>query len=214
MAHPHANVREREQHHAEEHVRKAGYKAGGAVHPDAAEDRKQIAAAVHKHERHDHKGEALTPLRSGGKIGGHEAKARADRYARGGHVKKGGPDRINIVIATGGGEPERQMAFREGAQVGSKMGAMAAARPPMAGPGGPPMPPPRPPVGPPPGAPPMGAPLGAGVVPPRPPGMMKKGGRVNTEGGGGGAEGRLEKAGMTDAIHVRAHTRRRAGGRA
>lgn len=210
MSHPQAECRSDEQKHAEAHVRKAGYKAGGRV-SDEEQDRKLVAEGVHKHERHDHKGEPLTPLRGGGKVKGKMPKMRADRYARGGHVKsKGGPDKINIIIATGGGEPERQMAFQQGAQVGTKMGAMAS-RPPMA----PPMPP-RPPAGPPPGMPP-GMPPGAppmapGAMPPRP-GMMKRGGKVVEMGGAGGGEGRLEKAGMEGMIKVKAHTRRRAGGR-
>lgn len=42
---------------------------GGKVDKsDVKQDKKMIAAAVHKHERHDHKGEPLTPLKKGGKV--------------------------------------------------------------------------------------------------------------------------------------------------
>lgn len=209
MAHPHEHVRADDQKRAEARVRSAGYRGGGAVH-DAAQDRRMIADAVHKHERHDHAGEPLTKLRGGGAVKGEMGARRADKYARGGQVKSGSksPAKINIVIATGGGEPERQMAFQQGAQVGTKMGAMAAAKPPM--PSRPPMvgaPPPMPPP-PMPGAP--GAiPPGGGMMPR--PGMMKRGGRLLTAGAGGG-EGRLEKAGMERMVSVRAHQRRKAGG--
>jgi hypothetical protein len=222
MSHPHAHVRAEEQKLAEAHVRRSGYKVGGRI-SDEKQDREAVANGVHKHERHDHPGKPLTPLRGGGKVKGHAGKPRADRFARGGKVKSsGGPAKVNIVIATGGGEPERQMAFQQGAQVGTKLGAMAG-RPPM---GSPPMPP-RPPMGgmppgqpgmPPPGgmppgggAPPM-MPPGGGAMPPRP-GMMKRGGRLVEKGGAGGGEGRLEKAGMADMVKVKGHTRRKAGGR-
>ena len=212
MAHPHAHVREERQREAEARVKSAGYKTGSGVRPDAA-------AAVHKHERHDHKGEPLTPLRGGGKVGGREGAHRMDRMARGGKVR-GGPAKVNVIVMTGGGEPERQMAFGQGTQVGAKLGAAAAARPPAVPTNaGAPMPPPRPPIGGPGAMPPaMGAPPmmppGAGAVPPppRPPGMMARGGIV-TEGGAGGGEGRLEKAGMEGMVSVRAHQRRKAGGR-
>jgi hypothetical protein len=210
-----AELRRKEQSSAEDYCRKAGYKSGGGVKSDAAQDRASIAGAVHKHERHDHPGEPLTKLRGGGKVGGSKAKPRLDRFARGGKVGKGP---INIIISTGGGEPERQMAFQQGAKVGAAVGGAAGApRPPMMPPpGGPGMPPPgagMPPGGPPPMAGPM-APAMAGVPPmARPP--MKRGGsvKVNTVGGSESGIGRLEKSGMDDLVPVKAHARRRAGGR-
>lgn len=133
-------------------------------------------------------------------------------YARGGKVR-GGPDKVNIVIATGGGEGERQMAFKQGLQTGAAVGG-AQSKPPMMPPPGAMAPPPGMPPGgpmPPPGA--IG-PMAGGMPPgmlPRPP--MKRGGKVTEWGGAGGGEGRLEKAGMADEINVREHTRRRSGGR-
>lgn len=43
-------------------------KAGGRVekHDDAAMDKKMVAAAVHKHEEHDHPGKPMTKLAKGG----------------------------------------------------------------------------------------------------------------------------------------------------
>lgn len=208
----HASLRREEQAKAEAHAKRAGYKVGGAV--DAEQDRKAIAGAVHKHERHDHKGEPLTPLRWGGEVAGKEGKARPDRRARGGSVKGKGPSKINIIIATGGGEGERHQAMQQGMQVGAKLAS--AARPPMLPPGAG-MPPPGL------GAPPPGLPPGAmppGALPPRPPmgapGMgMKRGGGVYPlkDAASGGARGRLQKAGMEDRVPVKAHSRRKAGGR-
>jgi hypothetical protein len=41
---------------------------GGAVHEDVAMDKKNMAKAVHKHEKALHKGEPLTKLAKGGKV--------------------------------------------------------------------------------------------------------------------------------------------------
>lgn len=185
--HPHHAVRSEHEAHARAHVRKAGYAAGG----DIAQDKKMIKKAVREHEGHEHGGKhTALKLRAGGHVKGEQGKHRADKMARGGRTgkKSGG---VNIVIATGGGEPERRMAFQQGAQVGAQMGKMAAAsapRPPMMPPpgagGAPPgAPPPRPPMaGPPPGA---GGPPPGGMPP------MKRGGGVKmrdawTEKHGGG----------------------------
>lgn len=45
-----------------------GFAKGGAVKADAAQDKKVAAVAVHKHERHMHKGEPLTKLARGGAV--------------------------------------------------------------------------------------------------------------------------------------------------
>lgn len=218
--HPHEHVRSKEQREAEHHVRRSGYKAGGRIESDEKQDARVVTKGVHEHEKHLHKGEPETDLhlKGGGKVKGDAPRHRADKMARGGKVK-GGPSKVNIVIATGGGEGERQMAFKQGLQTGATVGA-AQSKPPM-------MPPPgaRPPMAPPPGMPPgAGGPPGGpmppgaamtgglpGTMPPRPP--MKRGGKVVEWGGAGGGEGRLEKAGMENEIKVREHTRRRSGGR-
>lgn len=50
-----------------------------------------IKAAVHKHEKHDHPGEAMTPLKRGGKVHGKKGHKRLDRAhkAHGGKVMFG-----------------------------------------------------------------------------------------------------------------------------
>jgi hypothetical protein len=174
-------------------------------------------------------------------------KGNNDRppMATGGKVRKGGPSRVNIIISSGGGEGDRQMAFRQGAQTGAALGAAQARmaggaalgappmRPPMPPPGAGAMPPGAPPPGPmPPGAPPMMPPgAGPGGPPMRPP--MRRGGKVVPGAGGGGGLGRLHKAGLAlrdggsvnevkdrekidrgeGAVRVKAHVRRKAGGR-
>lgn len=217
MTHPHADLRRHEQSKAEAHVKRAGYASGGKVREsDEAQDRALVTKGVHAHERHDHPGTKLTDLklRSGGHVKGERPKHRPDKMARGGKVRPA----VNIIISNGGGEAERQMAFKQGAQVGTAVGGAQAARmmPPPAMPPRPPMvPPPGMPAGGAPSIPPPGAAMGApGVppgMPPRPP--MKRGGAVNDIGGAGGAEGRLEKSGMEATVKVRAHERRKAGGR-
>jgi hypothetical protein len=171
MAHPVHHARAHHESHAKAHVKKAGYARGGHVeHSDEHEDREMIDRMVKK--------DALTGKNHGGKVKGGHSKPRMDRVARradGGrtHGHKSSSKGVNIIIATGGGEGERQMAFKQGAQVGARMAA-----PGMGGPPRPPMPPPGaggpPPGGPPPGA--GGPPPGMGGMPPRPP--MKRGGRL------------------------------------
>ena len=247
MTHPMEHVREHHEAHAKAHVRKAGYARGGKVerHPDEAEDRALVDRMVKK--------PALTGKSHGGHVKGAHSKPRMDKRARGGRTNGKG---VNIIIATGGGEGERQMAFKQGAQIGAAMGAKGGA-------GGPPMPP-RPPAGPPPGmppgGPPGGPPPGMGAPPPgagmKPPGMMNRGGRMKShsneweephsrapEGktdwevvrgqkvpkradggkvyplknaGAGGAKGRMQKEREYEeggCVPVKAHSRRRAGGR-
>lgn len=161
---------------------------------DVAADKKMIASAVHKHEKHDHKGEALTKLRRGG----HTVEGRANGGRRLDRKGKKHGTQVNIILGGGQqGDPQReQMAHQAGMQQGAMLGAkMAAAKlaGAGAGPGGPPpgmappgagMPPPG--AGPPPGAPPM--------IPGR-----KSGGRAPGESmkfGAGSGEGRLEKSAM------------------
>jgi len=210
MTSHHASLRHEEQSKAEAHARRAGYKVGG--HVDEEQDRKQTAEMIHKHERHDHKGESLTRYRAGGEVKGREACARPDRRARGGKVGKG-PSKVNIVIATGGGAAERQQAQQQGMQIGARLAA-SAPRPPMMPPPGAGLPPGS--GMPPPGVMPPGAGLPPGALPPRP-GMppMKRGGGIYPlhNAGSGGAEGRLQKAGLENLVPVKAHSRRKAGGR-
>jgi hypothetical protein len=70
-----------------------GYAVGGHV-------KQAVAAAVHKHERHDHKGKKLTKLRRGGAAEGGEPRLRADKPLRaaGGRAKKAG---TKIIIVNG-----------------------------------------------------------------------------------------------------------------
>lgn len=200
-----------EHKRAKEIVKRAGYHAGGSV--DEREDKAIAKAAariaVRKHESHEHGGKHTPGLKTGGAVPGATANAHLGRFARGGRSK--GPSRINIVISTGGGEAERQMAMQQGLKLGSAIPKPGMGAPP---PGAPPMPPPRPPM-PPPGAalPPQGMPPGAPAMLPRPP--MARGGRAYPlSAGSGGAKGRLEKHEAYESmVTVRGHTRRKAGGR-
>lgn len=155
---------------------------GKTARSDEAEDKAMIKKAVHKHERHDHPGKPLTPLRKGGGVHGKHAGHRLDRHARGGRAKKHGTQ-VNIIVKSGDKEKE-QMAAQQGMAMGAKMAAGA---------GGPP----HPPMGPPPGAgappmPPPGAgPGGPPGMPPRPP--MRRGGKITLRTGSGGGMARLQK---------------------
>lgn len=169
------------EHHRRKHARdvinRAGYRAGGHVHPkdsDAEQDKAAVAKGVHAHERHDHKGEPLTKLKSGGAAHG---------MARGGHAgkgKRGGNHTTNVIIAGhhpgGAGGPGLPTA----APVPG--GAPAAPPPPQAM--APPIPPRRP-IG-------MQMPGAGGGMG----GMMKRGGvvRHSMKAGAGSGAGRVEKA--------------------
>lgn len=213
MTDMHRKSRKHEQREAERRVKRAGY---GDLH----QDRATANAAVHAHERHDHKGEPLTKLRKrrGGKVAGRKPARRIDRRARGGALPgaepparhgggkgkhKGGTHLTIEIHNSNPGERQQaaQMGMHKGMQVGAQMGARAAAsrmgRPPA---------PPRPPMG----APPMGG----GVMPP--------GGAPPPMGGAGAPGGMPPRPPMPPAqavarggqVKPRARTYRRvAGGR-
>lgn len=188
----HGKVRIPENAKAIEYGRRAGYNTGGAVDEGDKE-------AVHKHEKHLHKGEPETPLKvgkrvkrkAGGSVPGVESAPRLDKRARGGKTGK-----TNIIINTsppggapGGADPA---ALQQAKQEGAKMGAMAVITK-LKGAGGPPgmgAPPPG-------GAPPMGAPPMGGPPPGMPP-MHAKGGKVGSE---------------PETVKVKGHVRRKAGGK-
>jgi hypothetical protein len=145
-----------------------GYAVGGHV-------KQAVAAAVHKHERHDHKGKKLTNLRRGGAAEGGEPRLRADKPPRaaGGRAKKAG---TKIIIVNGHPQPVA-MPRPVPVPIGPAPAAapQAAARPPM--------PSPMPVGGFPPGAPPPAM--------ARP--MAKRGGRMGLTAGAKNALGRLQK---------------------
>jgi hypothetical protein len=78
-------------------LRRHGYAVGGPI-------REAIAAAVHKHERHDHKGRKPTKLKRGGAAEGAAARLRADkpRRASGGRIAKPG---TKVIIVNGHPQP-------------------------------------------------------------------------------------------------------------
>ena len=190
MVHPFAKYSEKHPGQRRAHERVKGYKSGGKVHSDEAEDKKLIKKMV--------KADDLKPE---GKASG----GRLDKYARGGRTKHGKSNtHINIVVAPKGGDSA-------GASPGLPPGL--GAPPPGAGPGGPPMPPPGvggPPPGP--GGPPPGLKRGGKVSKAKkkdiggpvdgdsdgdgdqgpPTTGLKRGGKVYDAGAGTG-EGRLEK---------------------
>ena len=150
MAHPYSHIREKNPGKKRAHEMSKHFKRGGKVHSDEAEDRAIVKSMVKKEDL---------------KAEGGAVKPRLDKMARGGKAKH--HTHINIMVAPKGGD---------------------GAPPPGLGAGGPPMAPPmgpKPPMGPPPGGP-MGAgppglppgmpPPGAGG--PKPPGMMKRGGKA------------------------------------
>jgi hypothetical protein len=132
MAHPFQEHRQSKVEHSRVGSLTKGYASGGAVHSDAAQDRKLIKKMMAQHEREE-----------GEDMGGKQPKNRLDRPSRasGGRVK-GATVNINISPRADPSPPN----------------PLAAAGMPLPPPGGmpalPPGPPPIPP-GPPPGGPPM-----------------------------------------------------------
>ena len=141
---------------------------------DAAQDKKEVARGVHKHEAHMHKGEKETKLKSGGSVHGYEPSERPDRRARGGKVKSKGKGKVIVNINAGGQDDQQkiQAAHQAGIQQGAMLGARAAAARMGPGAGSPPGLPPGPPGGPVAGPPPMAGPPGPM---PGAPGMMPPG---------------------------------------
>jgi hypothetical protein len=153
-----------EQGHARKALARGGYASGGRI-SDAAQDKRDIAKGVHKHERALHPGQPETAL------------------ARGGRPKAGGA-RTKVVVNAGadkaldvGKQQGIQQGMRIGAQIGAARGAGPMSGAGMARPGPAPAMPPRPmpaPGGAPgagPGGPPI-APAAAGMG-------AKKGGKVH-----------------------------------
>src|SRR5512143_1251932 len=149
-------------------------KSGGQPHSDVAADKKLFSNHMAKHE--------ASELHAEGKKSG----GRLHKYARGGRTKAKEGTRINIVNVA----PSDKSPPTDGAAPGGPMPMPPPPPPgpPMAGPG---MPPGLPPGGP------MGGPPGL-----KPPGLMKRGGRIKKYARGGklgmtaGAEtgkGRLQK---------------------
>lgn len=178
MTKSHASLRHANSEKARHLLRRGGYKVGGHVKSDEAEDKAMVKKAVHKHEKHDHPGEKLTKLKDGGEALGSKAHARPDRKARasGGKAGKKKGTQVNVIVAGGHGDqpPPRPMP------VPVPMGA--GAPPPH------PMPP----------APPPGGMPGAGMpppgMPPRP--MAKKGGRIEKAAGGDATANQRLKEGV------------------
>jgi hypothetical protein len=203
----HSAVRSKLQKSAEGFSSRAGYKSGGTVDPDAAQDKGMISKGVHQHESAMHKGAGKTKLalKSGGRVEGFASGGRLDKPSR-----RGGS--VNVIVNAGG---DKEAAAKEGLQKGIKIGAVMGAQAIAAklggGAGGPP-------AGP---AAQAGAPMpvpsgdGAPMPPPGMGGPMKRGGRVAAmTGGAEGGLGRIQKANAYGGGHIkiREHMRRKSGG--
>jgi hypothetical protein len=145
---------------------RGGYKVGGHVKSDEAEDKAMIEKGVHEHESALHKGSKKTKLKlkDGGAAEGEGEKPRADRLKRGGHAKmhKG---KSHVTVNVVNAHPSQPKPVPVPVPV------------PAGGPGG--GPPPGPMAGPPPGAGPMPPDQG-------PPPGLKRGGRAKKMANGGG----------------------------
>lgn len=92
------------------------YAKGGAVHDDAAMDKKAVKTAVHKHEKALHKGEPLTKLAKGGKVEGKVrgqeklVKAMETSYPKGATIT---PARRRMPVAP----TEPMIAMKSGGKV-------------------------------------------------------------------------------------------------
>lgn len=161
----HHNHRHAQRLKANHLLSRTGYSRGGAATGEGrlekAEVQEAVRKGVHKHEKHDHKGEKLTKLSTGGRL---------DKMARGGKHKGKKKPHVVVNVHSHSAPPAHPPIDP----------ALAAAA--MAGAGGPP------PVTPPPPGPPG---MGPGMPPQGPqPGMgMKTGGKVkkalsNTRGKG------------------------------
>lgn len=158
MAHPFEKHREEHPGRKKAEARVKEYARGGkAKHSDEKEDKTLIKKMMKEHD----KGEF--------NVGGSVSTPRADKFARGGHVKKHGKGHTHINIAV-----------------------VAPGHKDVAGPGA--MPPPAMPEAPPtaPMAPPPGVGPSPGGMPPGMPGM-NRGGKVPMDAGAGTGEGRKEK---------------------
>lgn len=163
-----------------------GHKRGGGVHhDDEAADRKLFNKLIKEHHAKEHK------------VEGHASGGRLDKYARGGKTKGGKGKhhtQVNIAVVSPhggvGGSPSPSGASPAGLGL------------PGGGPPRPPMPPGPPPGAMPPGGPP-GMPPGMGM---KPPGMMKRGGKVTGQKGGADTGvGRLDKAKMYGMKKLQGH---------